>query len=84
MRSEEKLRESYLRQKEIFEKAEARRIENAKRQKEQLVLKQKNLVSKINELEQRITNPKKFESFDSFRQKSETSSAQSKAAKTLL
>lgn len=78
MRSEEKLRESYLRQKEIFEKAEARRIENAKRQKEQLVLKQKNLVSKINELEQRITNPKKFESFDSFRQKSETLSNQSK------
>lgn len=78
MRSEEKLKESYLRQKEIFEKAEARRIENAKRQKEQLVLKQKNLVSKINELEQRITNPKKFESFDSFRQKSETLSNQSK------
>lgn len=80
MRSEEKLRESYLRQKKIFEEAEARRIENAKRQKEQLVLKQKILTSKIKELEQRITNPKKFESFDSFRQKSETLSNQSKRA----
>lgn len=80
MRSEEKLRESYLRQKKIFEEAETRRIENAKRQKEQLVLKQKNLASKIKELEQRITNPKKFESFDSFRQKSETLSNQSKRA----
>lgn len=80
MRSEEKLRESYFQQKKIFEEAEARRIENAKRQKEQLELKQKNLASKIQELEQRINNPKTFESFDSFRQKSETLSNQSKRA----
>jgi len=80
MRSEEKLRESYLQQKKIFEEAEVRRIENAKRQKEQLELKQKNLASKIQELELRISQPKKFESFDSFRQKSETLSNQSKKA----
>jgi acyl-CoA hydrolase len=80
MKSEEKLKESYLNQKKIFEEAEARRIENAKKQKEQLEIKRKNLAIKIQELEQRINNPKTFESFDSFRQKSETLSNQSKRA----
>lgn len=78
MRNEEKLKESYLRQKAIFDEAENRRIEEVRKQKDQLLIKRKKLDDQINRLEQRINSPKKFDSFESFRKKAETQSNESK------
>lgn len=78
MRSEEKLRESYLRQKAIFDEAENRRINNCNKQIAELETKKATIDHKILELKERISSRKEFESFESFRSKSLALSNKSK------
>lgn len=80
MKKEERLLESYKVQKQIFDEAENRRISNTKEKLEVLRKKRENLDLEIARLEKRINEKREFESFDSFRQKSLTLSAQSKRA----
>lgn len=79
MKNEERLRESYEIQKKIFDEAENRRIKNVQKQKLEIESKIASLQQKIEDLEKRINNRREFESFDSFRTKTETLSSQSKS-----
>lgn len=80
MKSEEKLKQSYERQKRIFDEAEAQRVQNAREQLDAINKKIEKLLAQKNQLERRIDYPNEFESFASFRQKSQTLSNESKRA----
>lgn len=80
MRKEERLRESYEIQKKIFDDAEDRRIRNTAEKLECLRKKRTGLDLEIQQLEKRISERREFETFDSFRQKATSLSAESKRA----
>lgn len=80
MRNEERLKESYEIQKKIFDEAENRRIRNTTEKLECLRKKRTKLDLEIQQLEKRISDKREFESFDSFRQKATSLSAESKRA----
>lgn len=80
MRKEERLRESYEIQKKIFDDAEDRRIRNTAEKLECLRKKRTSLDLEIQQLEKRISERREFETFDSFRQKATSLSAESKRA----
>jgi uncharacterized protein YlxW (UPF0749 family) len=73
MKSQERLKESYDFQKKIFDEAEDRRVSNAVAKKKSLEEKVISLQKEIQLLEQRIQNRREFESFESFRSRSSTS-----------
>lgn len=74
MKGYESLQKSYQKQKEVFDEAKARRISNRKEQIEKINQKIKDLEATRATLELQNQQEKEFETFDSFRAKSEEQS----------
>lgn len=74
MKGYESLQKSYQKQKEVFDEAKARRISNRKEQIEKINQKIKDLETTRATLELQNQQEKEFETFDSFRAKSEEQS----------
>lgn len=78
MKSEEKLQKSYLKQKQFYDEGRSKRISHRQVTIEQLKSKISDLQNIVARLEAENQNEQEFESFESFRLKSQQ---QSEAAK---
>lgn len=81
MKGYEALAKSYYKQKKVFDDAKSRRIENRKRQIDEMTLKIRKLEERIKELEALNLQEKEFEEFDSFRRKAEQQHLDTKTVK---
>lgn len=81
MKGQEALLKSYERQRKTFEEARSKRIANRTEQMKQIRTKIETLRSQYNELYQLNQNEKEFESFESFRTKSQLQSREQKNQK---
>lgn len=82
MKGNEALTRSYNHQKEVFETAKARRIQNRNAQIEKIQTKINSLQAILQKLESQNKEEKEFESFESFRRKAETQSLEQKKPET--
>lgn len=83
MRSEERLQESYNKQKEVFDNARKKKISNLETRKEQIQTKLQHLEAELNKVSLQIQEEekKKFLPFSVFQEKSKEQSKQSRTSK---
>jgi predicted nucleic acid-binding Zn-ribbon protein len=82
MRSEERLQESYNKQKEVFETARKKKIYNLEVRKQQIKAKLQNLETELRRVEYQIQEEEKkaFQPFSTFQEKSKLQSQQSRTS----
>lgn len=80
MRSEERLRESYNKQKEAFELAQVKKLNNLKLRQEQVEDKLKRLQNELNRVQEQVQEEKlkEFPSFQTFQERAIEQSQQSR------